>query len=121
MIWNDRIKYLRQRKKMTLKEVAHKLNTTEATAQRYESTIKNIPYEVIEKYSEIFNVSPSYIMGWDADYLVKDGNDETLIEIYKTLPFEEQEHLLAYAEFLRQEAYKTERRKRYMINSEDEK
>lgn len=106
MIWNDRIKDLRQWHKMTLKEVAQKLNTTEATAQRYESTIKNIPYEVIEKYSEIFDVSPSYIMGWDTDYLVKDGSNETLIEIYKALPFEEQKHLLAYAEFLRQEAVK---------------
>lgn len=69
MIWNDRVKKLRNDKNMTLKEVANKIGVTEATAQRYESAngIKSIPYDIIEKYAAIFDVSPSYIMGWEAD------------------------------------------------------
>jgi len=97
MIWNDRIRDLRQWHKMTLKEVAQKLHTTEATAQRYESTIKNIPYDVIEKYAEIFDVTPSYIMGWDVDYV---GSDGEIIEVMRKLPMEEQKRLLEYAKFL---------------------
>jgi transcriptional regulator with XRE-family HTH domain len=113
MIWNDRIKDLRQLHKMTLKEVASKLQTTEATVQRYESTIKNIPYDVIEKYAEIFNVTPSYIMGWDDDYVI---DDIRIVDFYKKLPSDQQRHLLAYAEFLSKEASKEHALKRHTIN-----
>lgn len=63
MIWNMRIKHLREQNKLTLKEIASKLGCSEATAQRYENNngIKNIPYEVILKFAEIFDVSPAYI------------------------------------------------------------
>lgn len=65
MIWNDRIKQLREHEKMTLKQVAEYLGVSEGTAQRYESNaIKNIPYEMIIKYAKLFNKSPCYIMGW---------------------------------------------------------
>lgn len=68
MIWNERIKNLREREKMTLKEVADYLGVSEGTAQRYESNaIKNIPYEIIVKYARLFDQSPCYIMGWDND------------------------------------------------------
>jgi len=67
MIWNQRIRELREKHHYTLLEVSKRLGVSEATAQRYESEsgIKNIPYEQIIKYANIFNVSPSYIMGWD--------------------------------------------------------
>ena len=91
MIWNDRIRQLRELNKMTLKEVSNKLGVTEATAQRYEAKngIKNIPYDIIEKYARMFDVSPAYIMGWDSpDLLVteKDSSLKLLIEFARTLP-----------------------------------
>jgi transcriptional regulator with XRE-family HTH domain len=54
---------------MTLAQIADALGTTEATAQRYESGkgIKSIPYEVIEKYANIFGCKPQYIMGWSEE------------------------------------------------------
>lgn len=66
-IWNDRIRQLRKSRDITLKAVAEYIGSTEATAQRYESGngIKNIPYDVIVKYSELFNCSPAYLMGWE--------------------------------------------------------
>lgn len=69
MIWNERIHDLRKEHGLTLKEVATKLGVTEATAQRYESRkgIKNIPYDIIIEYAKLFGVSPSYIMGWEAE------------------------------------------------------
>lgn len=65
--YNERIKQLRIKNKLTLKEVADKLKITEATAQRYESGngIKAVPYEKIVEYAEIFGCSPSYVMGWE--------------------------------------------------------
>ena len=68
-IMHDRIKELRNTHGYTLSMIAEKLGVTEATAQRYETGkgIKTIPYDVIEKYANIFCCSPSYIMGWDQD------------------------------------------------------
>lgn len=86
MIWNERIKYLRETKDLTLKEVAKILDVSEATAQRYESNaIKNIPYEVIIKYAELFGCTPSYIMGWENDTdITLSGKEEKIIKTYRT-------------------------------------
>jgi len=93
MIWNDRIAYLRKKNDMTLKDVSKRLGVSEATAQRYETTIKNIPYEIIMKYAALFGVEPSYIMGWTndespaertADISIKVSKDEiALISLYR--------------------------------------
>ena len=66
-IMHDRIRELRNQKGMTLAQIADALDTTEATAQRYETgkAIKSIPYEVIEKYANIFGCKPQFIMGWE--------------------------------------------------------
>ena len=81
MIWNERIKELRESAHMTLLDISKKLGVTEATAQRYESKngIKNIPYEQIIKYAKIFNVSPSYIMGWESDNIAKSFSSYTRV------------------------------------------
>lgn len=62
---NERIKKMRLSKGLTLLEVADHLKVREATAQRYESgKIKNIKQKTIIILSELFNCSPSYLMGW---------------------------------------------------------
>ena len=65
-ILNDRIKEMRIKRGYTLAYVADKLGIKEATMQRYESgEIKNIKHETIVRLAEIFNCSPSYLMGWE--------------------------------------------------------
>ena len=67
-IINERIKEKRLNSGLTLLQVADQLGIKEATVQRYESgEIKNIKHEVISKLAEIFNCSPSYLMGWEND------------------------------------------------------
>ena len=62
---SERIKERRTAYDYTLFEVAEKLGVKESTMQRYESgQIKNIPYESIVTLADIFNCSPSYLMGW---------------------------------------------------------
>ena len=65
-ILNDRIKEMRNKNGYTLAYVAEQLGIKEATMQRYESgEIKNIKHETIVRLAEIFNCSPSYLMGWE--------------------------------------------------------
>jgi transcriptional regulator with XRE-family HTH domain len=63
---NEKIKEMRQRRGLTLLEVADFLGVKEATVQRYESgNIKNIKHETICKLAELFQCDPCYLMGWD--------------------------------------------------------
>lgn len=85
-IWNERIKQRRLQAGLTLLEIAENLGVTEATAQRYESGgIKSVPYDYICKYSVIFNCSPSYLMGWESEYLDKETLNASLSEKEKKL------------------------------------
>lgn len=88
MIRNDRIKQLRLLHDLTLKDVAARLGISEATAQRYESSaIKTIPYEAIEKYSQIFGCSPAFIMGWEsASPMALSDSEQDLIRAFRSAP-----------------------------------
>jgi transcriptional regulator with XRE-family HTH domain len=81
MIWNDRLRKLREEHRYTLKEIASKLGVSEAMVSRHESNTKNIPYDIIEQYAKIYGCTPQYIMGWkDDDSSGSDGyytNPET--------------------------------------------
>ena len=78
MIWNDRLRKLREEHRYTLKEIASKLGVSEAMVSRHESNTKNIPYDIIEQYAKIYGCTPQYIMGW------KDDNADS--ETYYTNP-----------------------------------
>lgn len=85
-IMHERIKELRTQRSLTLSQVADYLGVTEATAQRYETGkgIKSVPYEVIEKYANLFKCTPQYILGWDSeDSLTEDvkKDNDTIVSI----------------------------------------
>lgn len=63
--FGDRMKYVRNRKNVTLNEIAKAIGRTEATVQRYESgNIKNLDNEIIEKIARVLRVQPQFLMGW---------------------------------------------------------
>lgn len=63
MTTGERIKELRLKNDMTMEELAEKLGLQKAAIYKYESgLVVNLKRSVIEKLSQIFNVSPSYIM-----------------------------------------------------------
>ena len=72
----DRIKFLRKERGMSQEELATLLKTTKQAIYKYENNIvTNIPMDKIERISNLFNVSPSYIMGWeDSTFAVQDIN-----------------------------------------------
>lgn len=82
MIWNNRLRKLREQSGYTLKEISVKLGVSEAMVSRHESSTKNIPYDIIEEYARIYGCTPSYIMGWDnAEASTGDGCFTNLKEI----------------------------------------
>ena len=99
-IMHERIKELRSQKGFTLSQVAEFLGVTEATAQRYETGkgIKTIPYEVIEKYAEMFHCNPAYLMGWDNNEEETskkiDATTDILIRMERDMDFSEVVQLL---------------------------
>lgn len=63
MTTGDRIKQLRLQNGMTMEELAEKLGLQKAAIYKYENgLVVNLKRNVIEKLSQVFNVSPSYIM-----------------------------------------------------------
>lgn len=82
MIWNNRLRKLREQSGYTLKEISIKLGVSEAMVSRHESSTKNIPYDIIEEYARIYGCTPSYIMGWDnAEASAGDGCFANLKEV----------------------------------------
>ena len=110
MTIGERIKYLRKKNSMTQTDIAKKLNIATQTIFKYEKDIVNsIPMENIVKLSDIFGVTPAYLMGWE-DALQIDGKNVTppipynpiihkipiLGQIAAGLPLYAEEHIEGY-------------------------
>lgn len=62
----DRIKELRISNNMTMEELGEKLGVKKSAIYKYENgLIENLKQSTIHKLSQIFDVSPIYLMGWD--------------------------------------------------------
>lgn len=67
MTIGERIKEIRQQIDMSQVEFADRINVSKQTLYKYENNIiTNIPSDKIEAVAKLCNVSPSYIMGWNA-------------------------------------------------------
>ena len=89
----DRIRQLREQKKLTQEELARLLDTKRQTISKYEKGIvTNIPSDRIEAMARILDTTPEYILGWDVEEekpAVDAGlseNQKKLIDFAKTVP-----------------------------------
>lgn len=63
----ERIKQRRLELGLSVDEVALKLGKNRATVYRYESDeIENLPVNIIGPLSEVLQVAPAYLMGWES-------------------------------------------------------
>lgn len=63
-----RIKELRTLANMSQEELGRRVGVQRAAINKYEKgTVENIPLHTIEKIAQIFDVSPTYIVGWNGD------------------------------------------------------
>ena len=61
-----RIKYLRSLNGMSQEELGRRVGVQRAAINKYEKgSVTNIPIATIEKIAQVFDVSPTFIVGWD--------------------------------------------------------
>lgn len=96
MTIGQRIKEARERREMTLDEVAKRCNTTKQTIFKYENEIvTNIPYDKIVLLSNALDVSPSYLFGWDekkespSQPELTEG-EKMMLELFRRIPEDRQ-------------------------------
>lgn len=81
MTIGKRIKELREKRGMSQVDLADKISVSKQTLYKYENgIITNIPSDKIEGIAKVFNISPSYLMGWKDDDADSEGyytNPET--------------------------------------------
>lgn len=78
MTIGQKIKNLREKKKITQTELAELIGTTKQNIYKYENgIITNIPSDKVEMIAKILSVSPAYLMGWsDVPMNKKHDNNE---------------------------------------------
>lgn len=94
-----RLKQLRENANLTQEEVGKKIGVSKATVNRYETGEIDIKRTIAIKLSEVFNVSPSYIMEWDNNMQVPvhnpeqntlhNNSDKTILDLYNQLDTED--------------------------------
>lgn len=66
MTTGDRIRYLRNKEKLSQVELAKRIGASKQTLYKYENgIITNIPSDKIELLAEVLHATPAFIMGWD--------------------------------------------------------
>ena len=100
MTIGQRIRTARERKNMTLDEVAKRCNTTKQTIFKYENEIvTNIPYDKIVLLSNALEVSPSYLFGWEekkdspTEPQLSEG-EKVLLDLFNRVPKDQQQLVL---------------------------
>lgn len=107
-----RIKYFRLLYNMSQEELGRRVGVQRAAINKYEKgTVENIPIKTIEKIAQVFDVSPSYLVGWketssnplSAEVKVIQGvqhfygkNAVEILEIYHTLNNVGKKRILEY-------------------------
>lgn len=113
MTIGQRIKSVRERKNLTLDEVAKCCNTTKQTIFKYENEIvTNIPYDKIVLLSKALEVSPSYLFGWEekesspSELQLTEG-EQMLLNLFRQIPEDQQRVFLemgrVYADSLKKD------------------
>jgi len=104
MDFGERLKDLRETRGFTLEEVGKYIGKDKSTVLRYETGYVDIKRHIAIKLSELYQVSPTYILGW-TDSLpeqVRPMNllEPDLAENFQSLNKDGQKMLMEYSDFL---------------------
>lgn len=91
---NERLKQLRKSKKITQLELAKEMNVAKTTIASYEQGVSEPNIAMMTKLAKYFNVSPSYLMGWDSIQPNSSGQT-TLFDDMLSIPvYQFEKHLI---------------------------
>lgn len=90
MCLGNRLKKLRDENNFSQKDVANRLNISNATLSQYESAVRQPSYDILKKLADIYDVSIDYLLGCTNIRNFKDNNnlsveELSLIDDYKKL------------------------------------
>lgn len=75
-MYGENLRKARKNAKMTLVQVAMKMNTTHATISRYENEVLKIDAQTLAKFCELYNVSADYILDLPKDMPYPENDKE---------------------------------------------
>lgn len=93
----NRMQRIREKRKMSLEDVAKAVGTTRQTIFKYENgIITNIPLERLESVSKTLGVHPSYLLGWTKESPTEELSDSVnaILKLVKDCPDNQAERLL---------------------------
>ena len=110
MTVGERIKQIREEKRISQTELAEAIHTTKQNIYKYENNIiSNIPSDKIEAIAKYLSISRAYLMGWENDNgISSDIPDENLIILNrnaKKLTPEKRKQLLDMAKLMFKEEF----------------
>lgn len=79
---SEKLKELRFKNRMSQKELANRLNLTQAAVSKYEVGEATPPQDVLVKIADIFNVSTDYLLGREENLSEEEAE---IMEIRETL------------------------------------
>jgi len=82
--YGDRLKKLRQRKKLSQKELTDRLNLNRSTYARYETSSTQPDFDTLKVLADYFNVTTDYLLGHeldDIDSMTDEEIDDEIKEI----------------------------------------
>ena len=82
----ENIKFLRERKGLTLEEVGEYIGVNKATVQRYETGKIDIKRTVAVKLAEILGTTPADILGFQGENFALNDIEQKIIESYRETP-----------------------------------
>lgn len=91
----ERIVFLREKRGISQKELAHQLGITAASLSRYENNMYDPKGSIITSLSQLLNTSTDYLLGISSDYHVAptptpvSENDLRIWELYRSLSQED--------------------------------
>ena len=111
-MFSEKLKALRTAKKMSQKDLADKVGVAKSVVSFYESGDRFPSYDVLIKISRIFNVTTDYLLGAAEDEIAPKAktpgtlkpDENELLDLYRQLPFESKQRLIARAEVMLENA-----------------